>query len=245
MHHRRIHRLAIVDVGCLHPLRIALFTPVDKRCLTSDKARLCVVDHLEIIFKRVTNHRVDKFQPLLVAGHLIDFVGSNSPNHTVGANRPCTTRAGVLNYTAVGIHLLHQRNLRCLRLHVGHRENDGVAHIACPDACPLLTGAKRGVGLNGVDHLVKSHIENSCVQSVGCCQAWIHTDIVLQFPHMLHRHKIVRLSVIRRHNFGRRWCMSDIFALNYRVTPPDISVCLDNFLCLHRHAYRGQRQHSD
>ncbi len=216
--HVRPHGLRPRNVCRLHPLGIALLAPVDERRLASHKPR--PRHRLAVFRQRAARYRVYGLEPRPVAGDFVDLPCGKHPHQPVGGYGPCAAAAGVLYDLPLLAHLSHQRYARGLGLQRCHGEDDGVAHVACPHARPFLASTQRGVRLNGVDHLVKAHVENGLEKVVGGLEPRICRQVVFAPPALLNGHEVAGTRMIRGLDFLRGNRPSAVFALDYGVAAP-------------------------
>ena len=156
----------------------------------------------------------------MVTRDLVDLIGGHGPDHAVGTDRPRAAAAGVLDYASGGVDFLHQRHLRGLGLHVGHRQDYRIADVASPDSAPGGACAQSRVRLDGVDHFIETEIIDRLVQAVGCLECGIGRQIVLSVPFAFDAHIVAGLGVIGRDDpfVGRR--PGSVLSLDDRVTLP-------------------------
>ena len=226
--YRGSQRLALSDIGRLHPAGIALLAPVDERCLASNQPRLGVVDGLVVVLKRILDYGIDPVEPALVARSLVYLECGDAPYLSVGADGPRTSGARILHDAAVGGDFMFERYARHLGLQGGHSEDYGVAHVARPYSGPFLAGAEGPVRLNGVHHLVEAHIEYGVVEGIGCGELRIFRNIVLEIPFFLHPHVVAGLRRVVGYYPERGRCVCLERALDYRVAGPAVGLCSNN-----------------
>ena len=221
MHNVGVGGFRGVDVGRLHPARIALLAPVNERRLAAHRA-LRRVYHLAVVGHGAAPYPVGILQPRAVARYLIHLPGRQEPYHTVGADGPRAAAARILHYHPATVHLALQRRHRRLRLQRRHTQDDGVRHIARPHARPFLACAQRGVGLHGVHHLVETHVIDGCQQLLRRLQTRIGAKVILAPPCLLHRHEISRPSLIIACYLLFRHGVSLVFTLHNAVAHPGV-----------------------
>ena len=143
-----------------------MLAPVEERGLAAHQAGGGVVGVLAVIGNALLDDGVHLAQPGFVAGGLVDFPGRRGPDNTVRRARVGPARAGVLNDAAAGTHLAHQAVHGHFGLQAGLGQNDAVAHIAGPDAGPLLAGAEGAVRLHGAAGFFQGQVVEGIGQRV-------------------------------------------------------------------------------
>ena len=204
MHHIGTQTLRGRNITSIHPLRIALFSPVDERRLTLCKACLLIIDSPHIHLKRLLDHRIYSLKPLHISCHLIDLPSRSGPDHTVCTARPCTACSCILHNLALRVNLAKKTGHCRLWLHISHRKDDTIAHVTSPHTAPLKTGTQRAIRLHRIDALIHRHIVHRLLDSVRSRELRKRRNIVLLLPHKA-------IAIIVRHNPVRSLCYSSIY----------------------------------
>ena len=182
MHDIGTQALRIIYICRFHPQRIAVLPPVDERRLALGKTRTLIINGTDIHFEGLLCHRIDLFQPLTAAGHLIDLPRCAYPDLTVSTARPCSAGSCILHDLPLGVDLAQKAGHGSLRLHVRHAQYGTVADIPCPYTAPLEAGTESSVRLDSIDALVYGHVIDRLLHRIRRRQLGKGRNIILPFP---------------------------------------------------------------
>ena len=175
----QIHRL--IYIRRLHPVRISLLAPVEKRRLATHQTRFRVKSIQHIVGYSVFNYFVCIIEPVGFSRCFVHFPGCHSPYYSVGRYRISAPGTRILHNTVV-FYLTHQAVLSHFGLHIGHRQEYTITDITRPHTSPLLACTKRTVGFNSHQHFLEREIINSIAQHIIRTVTRQFRNILAKFP---------------------------------------------------------------
>ena len=96
-YHIGTQTLGIIDIGRLHPGRIALLSPVDERRLTSYEIGFRLKYSPHIHFEGFLSDRIHCLEPLHVTCNLVYLPSGTYPDFAVSTAWPCSACTCILN----------------------------------------------------------------------------------------------------------------------------------------------------